>query len=193
MTAPAPTTSPLVRRYTIDEFFALDEPGDGSHYELIAGVLYVVPPPTGPHHTTAVRLNKLFVRLAGPEPGRWEVFFPRSAIWTSADTYLEPDLFLLSRERVATVDVGRLTTADLVVEIVSSSSAIYDRNTKADTYAALGVRELWLVDPERRTVEVRVLEGDRWGARRTSAEDAAVESTVFPGLVVSARDVFAAL
>jgi len=36
--------------------------------------------------------------------------------------------------------------ADLVVEVISPGSAIYDRNTKADTYGALGVRELWLVD-----------------------------------------------
>jgi Uma2 family endonuclease len=190
---PAPTTSPLVRRYTIDEFFALAEPGDGSHFELIAGVLYVVPPPTGPHNVAASRLIKLFVRHAGPDPGRYEVFFPRSAIWTSADTYLEPDLFLIARDRLATMDVGRLTTADLVVEIVSPASAVYDRNTKADTYAALGVRELWLLDPERKSVEVRALEGSRWGARTIATGEALVESTVFPGLVIVARDVLAAL
>ncbi len=33
-----------------------------------------------------------------------------------------------------------------MIEVISPGSAIYDRNTKADTYAALGVKELWLVD-----------------------------------------------
>src|SRR2546427_12011894 len=47
------SASPLVRRYTLDEFFALEPPPDGGHYELIAGVLYMVPPPTGPHHLVA--------------------------------------------------------------------------------------------------------------------------------------------
>jgi Uma2 family endonuclease len=50
MSTPAPTASPLVRRYRLDEFFALDPPPGGGHYELIAGVLYMVPPPGGVHH-----------------------------------------------------------------------------------------------------------------------------------------------
>lgn len=47
------------------------------------------------------------------------------------------------------------TTADLVIEVVSPGSAIYDRNTKADTYWALGAKELWLVADASRTIEVR--------------------------------------
>src|SRR5439155_1298921 len=74
------------------------------------------------------------------------LFVPRSAIWTSAGTYLEPDLFLVSTERLREMGEGPRTTADLVVEISSPGSAVYDRTAKADTYAALGVRELWLVD-----------------------------------------------
>ena len=44
----------------------------------------------------------------------------------------------------------------------SSWSTIDDRNTKADTYAALGVRELWLDDEIAQALEKRVLEGDRY-------------------------------
>ena len=44
-------------------------------------------------------------------------------------------------------------------------AAIYDRNTKADTYAALGVRELWLVDPENEIVEVRNLKPAKKGRK----------------------------
>src|ERR1043166_177549 len=46
--APA-TASPLVRRYSLEEFFALELPPGHGHYELIAGVLYIVPPPTSRH------------------------------------------------------------------------------------------------------------------------------------------------
>lgn len=192
MTEPAPTTSPLVRRYSLDEFFALPEPGDGSHYELIAGVLYVVPPPTGPHHLAASHLGSVFGEYVRSHRRRGHVFFPRTPLWSSPDTYLEPDLFLVASERLATMDAGRMTTADLVVEILSPSSATYDRNTKADTYAAMGVRELWLVDIERRAIETRVLEGGRWTRRAMFTGDAVVESAVFAGLSVVVSDVVAA-
>jgi len=47
------------------------------------------------------------------------------------------------------------TSADIVFEFMSRSTNVYDRTTKADTYLALGVRELWLVDPWNDVVEVR--------------------------------------
>ena len=40
---------------------------------------------------------------------------------------------------------NRWTSADIVFEVLSRSTANYDRTTKADTYLALGVRELWLL------------------------------------------------
>src|SRR5262245_28519576 len=139
MTALAATTSPLIRRYTLEEFWALDNPPGGGHYELIAGVLYMVPPPDGPHATAVARLNRLFSIHLAAHPELGELFVPRAAIWTSAHTYLEPDLMFVSAEILQRMDPGRLTTADLVVEVISPSTAVYDRTTKADTYAALGV------------------------------------------------------
>src|SRR5438876_7749999 len=53
---------------------------------------------------------------------------------------------------------GRRTRADIVVEIVSPSNAEYDRKTKSDTYRAMGVREMWLVELDRKEVEVRCFE-----------------------------------
>src|SRR4029450_8595609 len=47
------------------------------------------------------------------------------------------------------------TSADIVFEYVSKSNVVYDRTTKADTYLALGVRELWLIDPVSVTIAVR--------------------------------------
>src|SRR5262249_40807198 len=85
------------------------------------------------------------------------LFTPRAALWTSPATYVEPDLFYVSVRTMKQIDWKKPHTADLVVEIISPGSAIYDRNTKADTYAAMSVRELWLVDPDNEFVEVRNL------------------------------------
>lgn len=190
MGVPAPTTSPLVRRYRLDEFFALEPPPGGGHYELIGGVLFVVPQPGMPHNLAAARLVRALSRYQDAHLDRCMLFVPRAAISTPADTYLEPDLFLVSTERLATAGGEHLTAADLVVEIHSPGSAVYDRTTKADTYAALGVRELWLVDLERRVIEQRVLAGDRWAVARPYAGETPLESAVFPGLHVVPADVF---
>jgi len=185
-------TSPLIKTYTLEEFWQLPDPPDRSKLELIAGVLYMSPPPGQTHDRAVKRLNRFLVRHLDSIGDEGGIYLPRAAIWTSARTYLEPDLFYVSAELEARLDPDRRTTADFVVEVISPGSAMYDRNTKADTYAALGVRELWLVDETARTVEVRLQAGGGFFDEGRTFEGAGqVESTVFPRLVLRAEQLFA--
>src|SRR5690349_108058 len=93
------TTFPYVHQYTLEEFWSLDDPPGGGHYELIAGVLYMVPSPDGPHTIAVSRLNRRFVAYLEAHPHLGELYFPHTAIRTSARTYLEPDLIFVSAER----------------------------------------------------------------------------------------------
>ena len=185
------TTSPFVRQYTLDEFWSLDDPPGGGHYELIAGVLYMVPPPDGPHTTAVSRLIRRISAhlLAHPELG--ELFVPRTAIWTSANTYLEPDLMFVSAARLQNTDPGRLTTADLVVEVLSPSTAAYDRTTKADTYAALKVGELWLIDTVKKTLEQRVLGPAGWNHPQVHGIGDTVQAVRLLGFTCEVQTIFA--
>lgn len=63
---------------------------------------------------------------------------------------------------------------------------------KADTYAALGVEELWLVDLERRSIEQRALAGGVWKVVGTSSGADVLESVRFPGLRVVPGEVLTA-
>jgi Uma2 family endonuclease len=119
-----------------------------------------------------------------------KLYVPRAAIWTSRNTYLEPDLFYVSSETEARLKPDHRTTADLVVEVISPGSAIYDRNTKADTYAALGVKELWLIDESMQTVEVRVLEEDRLQHGPQLQDTDVVNSTVLQGFEFEVKRLF---
>jgi len=184
------TASPLVRRYSMEEFLALQAPPQGGHYELIAGVLYMVPPPAWPHNLAASRLIVAFALYAAAHPDGCTLFVPATPIWTPADTYLVPDLFLISAERLRGMGSERITSADLVVEILSPSTAVYDRTAKADTYAALGAAELWLVDLDAHAIERRQLAGKVFRDAGTFRGAQPVESAAFPGLVVVPDDVF---
>jgi Uma2 family endonuclease len=77
------------------------------------------------------------------------------------------------------------------VEVISPESAIYDRNTKADTYAALGVKELWLIDEVEETVEVRVIVGERYGVGAVFEKGEKLRSVVLPELAFDVTRIFA--
>jgi Uma2 family endonuclease len=184
-------TSPLVKTYTLEEFWQLPDPPDRSKLELIAGVLYMSPPPGYTHDDVATRLIRLLTRHLDTTGDKGKLYVPRAAIWTSARTYLEPDLFYVSAELAARLDPERRTTADLVVEIISPGSAVYDRNTKAETYGALGVGELWLIDETAQTVEVRQQTGEGFDEGKVFSRGEEIESTVFPTLKLSVEQLFA--
>jgi len=183
-------TSPLVKTYTLEEFWALPDPPDHSKLELIAGVLFMTPVPGYAHDNSVARLIRLFTTELVRLGDKGTLFAPRAAIWTGAHTYLEPDLFYLSKETEAGLDPERRTTADLCIEVISPGSAIYDRNTKADTYAALGVKELWLVDEIAETIEVRTLQGTRYGEGQVFVKGEQMVSRAVPGLSVEVTMVF---
>jgi Uma2 family endonuclease len=183
-------TSPLIKTYTLEEFWALPDPPDRSKLELIAGVLYMSPPPEYTHDDVVKRLIRLLTLHLAAIGDKGSLYVPRAAIWTSERTYLEPDLFYVSAELAARLDPEHRMTADLVVEVISPGSAIYDRNTKADTYGALGVSELWLIDETAQTVEARRQTGEGFDDGQVFDRGEQIESAVFPALKLSVKQIF---
>jgi len=149
------STSPLVKTYTLQEFWDLPEPGDHSKLELIKGVLYMTPPPDYPHNRAAANLDQILRDEIQRCGYRGKVYVPRMALWIDDNTNLEPDLTYLSAELEAEMPRKHWSRADIVVEVISPSNANYDRKTKSDTYRAMGIGELWLIDNETKEVEVR--------------------------------------
>ena len=145
--------SPLLHQYTVEEFWELPEPDGGWHYDLIGGVLCMVPPPDPPHGDLDWRMKSSLVRFLDNHGNPGSVYHPREAIYVDG-TSVEPDMMYVSHELAAKMGKRR-TSADIVFEYLSKSTAVYDRTHKADTYLALGVRELWLIDPVSVTIEVR--------------------------------------
>lgn len=66
----------------------------------------------------------------------------------------EPDILFVVQKRLAIVQESKLSeAADLVIEIVSPESVGRDRGEKFVEYEAAGVREYWLIDPDRQQTE----------------------------------------
>lgn len=189
--------SPLLRRYTLEEFWALPEREDHARYNLIGGFLFMVPPPNPPHGDVASRMMRALMSFVLNNKIEGDVHFPPEPIYVRADgsTYLEPDMMYVSRELRKKMGTTR-TSADIVFEFSSRSTTVYDHTTKADTYLALGVRELWLVDPFTATVEVRhagkIGEKLVWHVLKYSRGQKA-QSRVLEGFEVPVTDLFGGL
>lgn len=79
---------------------------------------------------------------------------------------------------------------DLVVEILSRSSVQLDRNSKRRVYAQAGVGELWIVDPEGKTVQVYRLLQDANKPRSEFGEGHVLTTETFPDFSLAVADIF---
>ena len=186
--------SPLSRRYTLEEFWALPEREDRATYDLIGGYIFMVPPANPPHGSLDSRFTLALAKFILDNNIDGELHHPHEPIYRRAkgSTYLEPDMMFISAELRARMGDAR-TSADIVFEYLSRSTANYDRTTKADTYLLLGVRELWLVDRVTATIEVRHASTYQgipvWETFKYSSGEHA-KSRVLAGWEVSVNEIF---
>jgi Uma2 family endonuclease len=152
------TQSAAVRGWTYEEFARL--PDDGNRYEVIAGELHVTPAPGSIHQQVSVRLTLAFGNFC-QEQGAGVVFAAPYDLILGDGDYVEPDLIFVRRDRVDAVikEHGAVGPPDLVIEILSDSTARRDRGIKRQRYAAHGVPEYWIVDTDKKHVEVHRLTG----------------------------------
>ena len=151
------STQPAVRRWTYDEFARL--PNDGNRYEVIGGELYVTPAPTPLHQKIVTRLIAALDGFCDTH-GLGEVFAPIDVLFGEGD-YLTPDLVFVALDRMAIVsDRAAEAAPDLVVEVLSPTTAMRDRGIKRERYARFGVIEYWIVDIQRSRVERYMLQNE---------------------------------
>jgi Uma2 family endonuclease len=140
-------------RWTYAEFARLPSEG-GTRYEVIDDELYVTPAP-GTRHQRIV--TDLVVHLGAfvRSHGLGELFVSPFDVLFAEGDYMEPDLVFVRRDRVGLLsDRGVEGAPDLVVEVLSPSTAGRDRGIKLDRYRLFGVPEYWIIDAESRTVDI---------------------------------------
>jgi Uma2 family endonuclease len=153
-------TGPLQGFWTYGTYAAL--PDDGCRYEVVQGVLIMSPAPT-PEHQSVLGEIYSYLRECIQLTGRGMVYMGPLDVELSEHNVFQPDVLVVLKEHADRFQGKHFVGApDLAVEIISPSSATYDRLTKLGMYEQTGVPEYWLVNPKRRTVEVFVLEEWRY-------------------------------
>jgi Uma2 family endonuclease len=109
----------------------------------------------------------------------------------SEDTALPPDLVFVSRQRLEIIQENFIAGApDLVVEILSASTAAHDRATKLNLYAQAGVLVVWLMDPLAKTVEALKLQENKYLVDSALAGRQKFASSLFPGWEITLDELF---
>lgn len=132
-------------------------PEDGNRYETVLGELLVTPAPTLWHQELVRRLLAALSSYLEANPVGNVLQSPADISWRP-DTLVQPDVFVADPAEARTLEWSNVKTLLLVIEVLSPSTARSDRFTKRRLYQEIGIPTYWIVDPERRAVEV-------WGPR----------------------------
>jgi Uma2 family endonuclease len=148
---------------TAEEFARLPDPPDGSKQELVRGEVVTMPPPGFVHGSVQLNVGSMIrAHVRQHKLGRATV---ESGVITERgpDTVRGPDVAFWSYQRLAAGDVPVVYAnepADLVAEVVSPGNTKQRMTQKVREYFDSGVRMVWVVHPEERTVTVYTKPGD---------------------------------
>jgi Uma2 family endonuclease len=170
---------PARKRATYEELLAVPE-----HLvaEIVDGELITSPRPGGAHSVAASAAG---ASLAPPfqfgdrGPGGWWIL-DEPELHLGQDV-LVPDIAGWRKERMPGPPAAAFIELppDWVCEVLSPSTARFDRVQKLPVYARYGVQNLWLIDPVARTLEVFRLEQQRWLLLGTHGNDEMVHAEPF--------------
>lgn len=115
---------------------------------------------------------------------------PFDVILSPHDVF-QPDVMFVSNERLHLRTGNDIRGApDLVVEVLSPSTAHQDRVVKRERYAMFGVREYWLVDTASMSVEVMGARDGEFESVRVYREGETIQSSLLSGFQMDVGDVF---
>ncbi len=181
------------KKYTCQEFreFEFAE-NDVFYYELIEGEIVRKQSPTFDHQ----RLVKVLFRKLDDHANKTksgETFFaPLDVILDDGNCYI-PDLLFIKSDRLFILDEKErivIGAPDLIIEILSKSTAANDKGKKKDNYEKHGVQEYWLVDHKKKSVEVYALKAGRYQLIDYAEDSGTIASALLEGFVVDVEQLF---
>ena len=131
----------------------LNLPDDGNRYETVHGELLVTPAPRAWHQEIVQRLSEQLRAYLRTNRAGHLYQSPADISW-GPDILVQPDVFVVDLAEARTLDWAEMTSLLLTIEVLSPSTARYDRFTKRRLYQEVGIPLYWIVDPDQKAVEV---------------------------------------
>lgn len=179
--------APQVELFTAADYRSMPE--DGKRYQLIEGELTMAPAPNTFHQI--VQGNLFFIlksHLVQKPIGT--LFCAPCDVYLDDQNVYQPDLLFVTRAHAEYIrDDGIQGAPDLVVEILSASTAALDR-CKRGHFATAGTIEFWQVDPALRQIQRFVFAENSAKPVALIDEPETFSSPLFPDLLIDTKDIF---
>jgi Uma2 family endonuclease len=176
----------LAKKYSYEDYAKLPE---GAPYELIGGELVEEPAPIPVHQRISRRIGTELIRFV-EEHELGEVFYAPVDVHLSDEETYQPDILFISNDRLGIIGVVKIEGApDLVIEILSPSTAYYDLRHKKQVYEESGVQEYWIVDPIEKCIEI-YRNGDGFLLAEQKRNEGSIVSRLLPGFASELSSVF---
>lgn len=165
-------------------------PETGPRYQLIEGELFMSPAPNRFHQDISKNIEFMLMKYLEKNP-IGKLYDAPFDVYLTQHNVFQPDKLFVAHDRYFILtDTGAEGAPNLVVEILSPSTGHLDKQAKRKVYAAAGVDELWLVDPQTKSVEIYYLRQDPEHPAAVYQENDFFESPCFPGLTIGVAEVF---
>ncbi len=172
--------------------------------ELIDGKMVMMAPASSNHNRIAGNIYRIFSNYLYGK--KCEPFGDGENVYLTDDDHFVPDFMVVCAPDKIKND-GVHGAPDLVVEVLSPSTAKNDKTHKKDVYARCGVREYWIIHPEDKSVDIYRAEGtelvlhdvyalhEDWQLAQMSEEERAAlithfKCSLFEDLDISLEDIF---
>jgi Uma2 family endonuclease len=187
-------TSPTTRELTLEDYLALPE--TMTRQEVVDGVITPLPAPTILHQRLLMRLSHRIDDFVSANDLGVVIIAPVDILIRTQPKLRvrQPDLIFAGRERIVGIDLDTTNilrvTPDLAVEISSPSDRPGRWAEKLADYAALGIPEVWRIDPAARMVEILALHGGAYLIAGVFGMGQTIASAVLPGLDLAVAAIF---
>ncbi len=162
---------------------------DDERYELIDGELMPMPSPKAIHQALCGKIY-MAVCMFSEMMGAGATYVAPLDVILSDFNVVQPDVIFVSNARAHIIDDYVHGAPDLVVEILSPSTADYDRTTKRELYERHGVPEYWLVDPYAKTITILRLGADGYNVHAVYGEGDTLSSPTLAGFALDLGELF---
>ncbi len=170
---------PVDTRLTYDDYCLL--PNDGKRYEIIDGELFVTPSRRTAHQIAVANLLYYLSEFVKRRTLGRVFTAPFDVVFSRFDV-VEPDLLYISKARASVLTEKNVQGApDLVIEVLSETTAKIDRTTKLKLYSRFGVQEYWIIDPVSCFAEIYRQQKEGLQSAATLGSADSLTSPLFPG------------
>ena len=173
--------------YTYADYAKLPE---GAPYQLIEGKLVMSPSPTIFHQHVILNIARAMTDHVNPKKLGIVLVSPIDVYLSDTNTF-QPDIVFVAADRLDIIEEKNIRDApNLVVEVLSPSTARYDLNAKMNVYAKHGVVEYWVVDPTNKSVDAYELNAGGYKLIQHVQAEETVSSRTIKGFTISCTTIF---